>query len=584
MGNMEAVDARLQELRSLTLKMCEDLDRAEKGVGTYISEGSSKEVCLVSLSLFNIYVAMSDGYMDDKEVALLNKLAGTSFSKADYKKIIDKANILTESFVTQVPVILRTFVDADNCEDKSFGNCPISIVLYDLFATSGVYVMTINEKVLSEEYDHLMSYLKTIYNYIKKNLKHGYSEIKKPEIMIKEILDLAEMKVNKTPSKKDGDGGEEGGKSGEKKNVDTLESLIDELNSMVGLDEVKYEVTSLMNLFRMKSLREKMGMDMPPLSKHLVFSGNPGTGKTTVARLLAKIYNQIGVLSKGHLVEVDRSGLVGGYVGQTAIKTGDVIKRALGGVLFIDEAYSLTPEGSVNDYGAEAIDTIVKAMEDNRDDLVVIVAGYPELMQRFLSSNPGLKSRFNKFISFRDYTADELTQIFRIFCRNSGYRASLPAIDYVHEHFIERCNLKEENFTNAREVRNLFEFALSRQANRVVIISAPTQDDLTLLTKADVTGETIDLGKEQYMAQLVIDGLNKEKRYGITAEYFGIGMDELELSAGALEVLRKNQITRISELLDYLDTGKTIDDINGMSDDIAEEIVDGLERLGFVEP
>ncbi len=581
MGNMEAVDKRVSELRELTLKACDDLDRVEKGVSTYISDGNSKEVCLVSLSLFNIYVAMSDGYMDDKEVALLNKLAGTSFSKDDFKKIIDKANVLTESFAEQVPVVLRAFVDADNCEDKAFGNCPISIVLYDLFATSGVYVMTVNEKVLSEEYDHLMKYLKTIYNYIKKNLKHGYSEVKKPEMMLQEILDLAEMKVNKSVGKKNGAKGEDGSDDDEKQSADTLESLIDELNSMVGLDEVKYEVTSLMNLFRMKSLREKMGLDMPPLSKHLVFSGNPGTGKTTVARLLAKIYNQIGVLSKGHMVEVDRSGLVGGYVGQTAIKTSDVIKRALGGVLFIDEAYSLTPEGSVNDYGAESIDTIVKAMEDNRDDLVVIVAGYPELMQRFLSSNPGLKSRFNKFILFRDYTADELTQIFKIFCKNHGYRASLPAIDYVRNHFANRCNEKEENFANAREVRNLFEYALSRQANRVVLISAPTQDDLTLLTKADVSGENIDLGKQQFMAQLVIDSLNKEKRYGIAGEYMGVGMDELELSAGALEVLRKNQITKISELLDYLDTGKTIDDVNGMNSDIAEEIVDGLGKIGF---
>lgn len=582
MGNMEAVDKRAHELREMVLKICEDLDKVNKGVTNYIPDGNSREVCLVSLSLFNIYVAMSDGYMDDKEVELLNDLAGTNFSKDDFKKIIDRANVLTETFAEQVPVVLRAFVDADNCEDKSFGDCPISIMLYDLFATCGVYVMAVNEKVLSDEYDHLMVYLKTIYNYIKKNLKHGYSDMKKPDAMIKEILDLAEMSVNKSVGKKSS-GAKKDGKE-EEIQADTLESLLVELNNMIGLDEVKYDVTSLMNLFRVKALREKMGMDMPPLSKHLVFSGNPGTGKTTVARLLAKIYNQIGVLSKGHLVEVDRSGLVGGYVGQTALKTGDVIKSALGGVLFIDEAYSLTPEDRVNDYGSEAIDTIVKAMEDNRGDLVVIVAGYPDLMKRFLSSNPGLKSRFNKFISFRDYSADELTQIFVLFCKKHGYRASLPAIDYVRNHFTERCNEKGENFANAREVRNLFEYALSRQANRVVLISAPTQDDMTLLTKADVSGEDIDLGKQQYMAQLVIDSLNKEKRYGVVLEHTGIGLDELELSAGALDVLHKNQVTKVGDFLDFLDSGKTIGDIDGMNSEIEEELVEGLSRLGFEKP
>ena len=584
MGNMEAVDKRAHELRELTLKICDDLDKVDKGVTNYIPDGSSREVCLVSLSLFNIYVAMSDGYMDEQEVSLLNDLAGTSFSKDDFKKILDKANVLTETFAEQVPVILRAFVDADNFDEKSFGDCPVSIVLYDLFATCGVYVMAVNNKVLSEEYDHLIVYLKTIYNYIKKNLKHGYGDMKKPEVMISDILSLADMKVNKSAPKKSAKGKKDGSGTDDEVEADTLESLLDELNSMIGLDEVKYEVTSIMNLFRVKALREKMGMDMPPLSKHLVFSGNPGTGKTTVARLLAKILNQIGVLSKGHLVEVDRSGLVGGYVGQTAIKTGDVIKKALGGVLFIDEAYSLAPERSVDDYGSEAVDTIVKAMEDNRDDLVVIVAGYPELMQRFMSSNPGLKSRFNKYIHFRDYTADELTQIFKLFCKKHGYRPSLPAIDYVNKHFNERCNEKEENFANAREVRNLFEFALSRQANRVVMIASPTQDDMTLLKKADLTGEEIDLGKQQYMAQLVIDSLNKEKRYGIYTEMMDIGLDELELSAGALDVLHRSQISKVDDLLDYLDTGKSISEIDGMGDEVEDELLEGLAKLGFIKP
>jgi SpoVK/Ycf46/Vps4 family AAA+-type ATPase len=216
----------------------------------------------------------------------------------------------------------------------------------------------------------------------------------------------------------------------------------------------------------------------------MVFTGNPGTGKTMIARLMARIYRSLGILSKGQLVEVDRSGLVAGYVGQTAIKTGKVIEKALGGVLFIDEAYALNGKGD-NDFGQEAIDTLLKAMEDHRDDLVVIVAGYDGLMEKFIQSNPGLESRFNRYLHFDDYTLDEMLEIFKMQCRKSQYTLSPDAEQDVKD-FIYDENADGVTFGNARGVRNLFEQILTAQANRLAKMESFTKDDLMTLTRDDV--------------------------------------------------------------------------------------------------
>lgn len=263
-----------------------------------------------------------------------------------------------------------------------------------------------------------------------------------------------------------------------------IEDLKKELAEYIGLDTVKKEVESLINLVTVQKLRKENGLPVNDLSLHMVFSGNPGTGKTMIARLMARIYKSLGILSKGQLIEVDRSGLVAGYVGQTAIKTSEVIEKAMGGVLFIDEAYALTNRGGT-DYGQEAVDTLLKAMEDHREDLIVIVAGYTELMREFVNSNPGLESRFNRFLHFPDYTVEEMLGIFDMRCQKSGYQLAKEARDLL-KGLLALYSLDVEGFGNARGVRNLFERAVSAQADRLATETDITRETLMTLTAEDI--------------------------------------------------------------------------------------------------
>jgi AAA+ superfamily predicted ATPase len=272
--------------------------------------------------------------------------------------------------------------------------------------------------------------------------------------------------------------------------IPALQPLLAELDSLIGLSQVKRDVAELTNYLRVQELRRAKGLKSPEISLHMVFHGNPGTGKTSVARLLSRIYKALGVVSKGHLVETDRSDLVAGYVGQTALKVKAVAEKALGGILFIDEAYALKRGDDGQDFGNEAIETLLKFMEDNRQNLVVIVAGYPVEMKRFLDANPGLQSRFNKSLSFPDYKPEELIDIFLRFCSESDYRISEAGRLRLSTCLKDAYQARDLKFGNARLVRNIFEGAIRQLANRVAQNQQADKALLELIEDVDIASAT----------------------------------------------------------------------------------------------
>ena len=270
----------------------------------------------------------------------------------------------------------------------------------------------------------------------------------------------------------------------ETETAETVESLLAQLDRLVGLEPVKAEVFTLVNLLKLNKLRQSRGFPTLDITRHMVFYGNPGTGKTTVARLLAKIFKALGVLRKGHLVETDRSGLVAAYVGQTALKVKRVVNQAEDGVLFIDEAYALVR--GENDFGSEAVETLIKLMEDRRDTLVVIVAGYTEKMTEFIASNPGLKSRFTRFLAFNDYDAEQLGIIFESMLTDAGMQLTPHARTVAAQAFQQASDRRGEGFGNARFARNSFERATMAQANRLAALATVSDTDLATLESSDI--------------------------------------------------------------------------------------------------
>ena len=446
----------------------------------YVKENKKEDSGEIVESLFNIYGGIGQQFLklengdDDLKSAFDNYMFNLRQNLDNLKKFNYDNMVL--SLNTEV---LENIVDSSKLDKILHEN--FKIVNDDMFA---------NGSAFNTDY---MEVLNDIFSNDKKDINDNsiddsnYGSQDNTLQKFKKGLENSSS-YNPNASEKSEEKSEESTEENSDENVEEEESLEDilaKLNSLVGLENVKSDVNSLINLIQIRKIREERGIKQPDMSLHLVFSGNPGTGKTTVARLLGEIYSKLGILSRGHLVETDRSGLVAGYVGQTAIKTQDKIKEALGGILFIDEAYALSASKGENDFGEEAIDTILKAMEDHRDDFIVIVAGYPKLMDEFLHSNPGLESRFNKHLFFDDYTPQELFDIFVSMEEKSSLKLDKKAEKFLKGHFEDVYKCRGDNFANGRYVRNIFEKALSNQADRLVTIEELSDDDLNTLVIDD---------------------------------------------------------------------------------------------------
>ena len=430
-----------------------------------------RQLLMLDLIRYVTYLASVKGYATEREFVLYQDCYNEPIRGGirQAQALID-SDFQGDGFATKVPFLLSAYllIDIELFNNGIDPNATASKLYIDLFESVGQFFLEYHGKVDDKEAQAMRGYINLLQNARKEKLS---------EVMVDDSVndDIAPTTIESCIKKENTDTSE-----------CSLNDLLDELDSLVGMERVKQDVHSLINLMRIREIKKQRGLPQNDLSLHMVFMGNPGTGKTTVARLIAKIYQKLGVLSKGHLVEVDRSGLVAGYVGQTALKVQEKLTESRGGVLFIDEAYALTANRDSSDFGFEAVDTLLKGMEDYREDFVVIVAGYPGPMAEFLESNPGLKSRFNKFIQFDDYTPSELLSIFCRMCDKAGFLFSVETARIAYDYFTKMYESRGANFANGRDVRNFFEKIVVNQANRLAQQETLTDEDLTTLLEVDI--------------------------------------------------------------------------------------------------
>ena len=462
---LKKYSAPINSIQSLYKELCDRHDIAET-IRNHSSESSKKEPIERSLAV----MMLADLQYVSEE--LEHPVNTQSFDSCGFISLLLRLQIVPTQSSNWSVLVSKIY------DDK---NADLSIILHSLQdihkqieSTDDIYLLSAmlwdaDQAVVTKYKRYIYDYAKTLANI-------------DGTLTSKEVQFLQKLERDLPSNVKSGMGKVNSNMKSKNSHID----IDEELNALVGLDSVKSEVNTFRNFIKIQNERKKKGLPIPPTSYHLVFSGNPGTGKTTLARIMAKILKELGILAKGHLVETSRSDLVAGYVGQTAIKTNKVIDEALDGVLFIDEAYTLA-KGSENDFGQEAIDTLLKRMEDDRDRLVVIVAGYTNEIKTFIESNPGLSSRFNRYINFPDYSKAELVEIFKRLASKYHYTLSDQA-ELALSALLEKALSKESNhFGNGRYVRNLFEKVIERQANRLakedlnsVNINELTSDDIFL--------------------------------------------------------------------------------------------------------
>ena len=448
------MEKTLQEMVAICDSICMTISRLNIG-GVLALSMPLKVLLHRELLEFALYLADSDGVITQEEQDLIKDTLQLKMRADEVTTIRRSLAMQGSSYGSTRPKAMKYFILAD--AGKKIGNDPNKYqnaqILTDTYKIFAEHILATKDSVNEKETNRMTQYVTMLENFLKEYgvfYTNNFKVIKaKPLLVEKKVVDPSDQA-----------------------NVD---KLMESLNSLVGLDRVKKDIAGIVDLIRVQKMREAKGMKTADISKHMVFYGNPGTGKTTVARLLGKIFQGLGVLKGGQLIEVDRGGLVCGYVGQTAIKTQEVIDKAMDGVLFIDEAYTLNVGKGENDFGQEAVDT-----------MIVIVAGYEEPMDEFLDSNPGLKSRFNKYIRFDDYSPEQLIKILEGMCSGKDYKLSPEARNAAIAYFDNCLKTQAENFANAREVRNFLEKAITNHATRVVGIQNPSEEDLCTIMEEDV--------------------------------------------------------------------------------------------------